>query len=75
LPSSPTTATIEPDTIALEFHFEGMSEDSCAIPKPRGVASYRQVMKDLDVDHYFLAHVQVDTNRFAGPAVPTTTRS
>jgi hypothetical protein len=50
---------------ALKLHFEGLSEDGEAIPKPRGVNSYRRVMKDLDVNEYFLAHVQVDTNRFA----------
>jgi predicted RNase H-like HicB family nuclease len=52
---------------ALEFHFEGMVEDGDPIPKPSGVDSYRKVMQDLDVDHYFLAHVQIDTNRFAAP--------
>ena len=49
---------------ALEFHFEGMAEDGDPLPKPSGVDSYRQVMKDLDVDQYFLAHVQIDTSRF-----------
>jgi len=53
---------------ALEFHFEGMAEDGDAIPKPGGVNSYRRIMKDLDVDQYILAHVQVDTNQFAAPA-------
>ena len=52
---------------ALEFHFEGMAEDGDAIPKPGGVNSYRQVMRDLDVEGYLLAHVQVDTARFAAP--------
>ncbi len=52
---------------ALEFHFEGMVEDGEPIPKSGGAASYRQVMKDLDVDHYFLGHVQIDTRRFAAP--------
>lgn len=56
---------------ALELHFEGMMEDGEAIPKPGGVDSYRQAMKDLDVDHYFLAHVQIDTSRFA----PTVSQS
>ncbi len=50
---------------ALEFHFEGMVEDGEPIPKPGGVNSYRQVMKDLDVDHYFLGHVQIEPSRFA----------
>jgi predicted RNase H-like HicB family nuclease len=50
---------------ALELHFEGMMEDGEALPRPGGVASYREVMKDLDVDHYFLGHVQIDTSRFA----------
>jgi predicted RNase H-like HicB family nuclease len=53
---------------ALELHFEGMVEDGESIPKPGGVASYRKVMKDLDVAHYFLAHVQIDTSRLAAPA-------
>ena len=52
---------------ALELHFEGLAEDGDPIPKPGGVHSYRAVMKDLDVDHYFLAHVQIDTSRFAAP--------
>ncbi len=52
---------------ALELHFEGMSEDGDPIPKPGGVDSYREVMKDLDVDHYFLGHVEIDTRRFAIP--------
>ncbi len=50
---------------ALELHFEGMAEDGEAIPKPGGVDSYREVMKDLDVDQYFLGHVQIDFSRFA----------
>lgn len=49
---------------ALELHFEGMVEDDEQIPKPGGVDSYREVMKDLDLDRYFLAHVQIDTSRF-----------
>jgi predicted RNase H-like HicB family nuclease len=53
---------------ALELHFEGMAEDGEAIPKPSGVESYREVMKDLDLDRYFLAHVQIDSSRFAIPA-------
>ena len=50
---------------ALEFHFEGMAEDRDAIPTPGGVNSYRQLMRALDVEQYLLAHVQVDTSRFA----------
>lgn len=49
---------------ALELHFEGMTEDGDPIPKPGGVASYRRVMKDLDVEQYFLGHVQFDISRF-----------
>jgi predicted RNase H-like HicB family nuclease len=52
---------------ALELHFEGMTEDGEPIPKPNGVDSYRDVMKDMDLDRYFLAHVQIDTSRFAAP--------
>src|SRR6266545_7088420 len=50
---------------ALELHFEGLAEDGEPVPKPGGVHSYRAVMKDLDVDQYMLAHVQLDTRRFA----------
>ena len=53
---------------ALEFHFEGMAEDGDAIPKPGGVNSYRRIVKELDIDQYVLAHVQVDTSQFAAPA-------
>jgi predicted RNase H-like HicB family nuclease len=56
---------------ALELHFEGTVEDGDPIPKPGGVASYRHVLKDLDVDRYFLGHVQIDTSRIAA----TMTRS
>jgi predicted RNase H-like HicB family nuclease len=52
---------------ALEFHFEGMTEDGDPIPLPGGVNSYREVMKDLDLDQYFLAHVQINTSRFVAP--------
>jgi predicted RNase H-like HicB family nuclease len=50
---------------ALELHFEGMMEDAEPIPRPGGAGSYRRVMKDLDVDSYFLGHVQIDTSRIA----------
>ena len=50
---------------SLELHFEGLVEDGDPIPKPGGVAAYREVMKDLDLDQYFLAHAQIDTSRFA----------
>ena len=49
---------------ALALHFDGIVEDGQPIPKAGGVDSYREVMKDLDVDHYFLGHVQIDTSRF-----------
>ena len=52
---------------ALKLHFEGMAEDGDPIPKSSGVDSYREVMKDLPPDQYFLAHVQIDTSRFAAP--------
>jgi predicted RNase H-like HicB family nuclease len=52
---------------ALALHFEGMAEDGDPIPEPGGVESYREVMKDLDVDRDFLAHVQIDTSRFVAP--------
>jgi predicted RNase H-like HicB family nuclease len=50
---------------ALELHFEGMVEDGDPLPKPGGVDSYRAVMKDLDLDQYVLAHVQIDVSHFA----------
>ena len=53
---------------ALELHLEGMVEDDEPIPQPGGVDSYRDVMKDLDLNQYFLAHVQIDTSQFATPA-------
>jgi predicted RNase H-like HicB family nuclease len=56
---------------ALELHFEGMVEDGDPIPQPGGVDSYRAVMKDLDLDQYFLAHVQIDTSQFAVPVSPS----
>jgi predicted RNase H-like HicB family nuclease len=52
---------------ALDLHFEGMVEDGDPIPKPRGLDSYRHVMNDPDTDGYLLAHVQIDTSRFAAP--------
>jgi predicted RNase H-like HicB family nuclease len=48
---------------ALTLHFEGILEDGEPLPKPGGVASYRKVMKDLDVEHYVLGHTEIDTNR------------
>lgn len=53
---------------ALALHFEGMAEDGDRIPKPGGVKSYREVMKDLDMDQYLLAHVHIDTSRLAASA-------
>jgi predicted RNase H-like HicB family nuclease len=52
---------------ALELHFEGMADDGDPIPKPSGIASYREAMKEGDLDQYFLAHVQIDSSRFAVP--------
>ena len=42
-----------------------MAEDGDPLPKPGGVESYRDVMKDLDLEQYVLAHVQIETSRFA----------
>jgi predicted RNase H-like HicB family nuclease len=55
---------------ALELHFEGMLEDGDPIPRSGGVDSYREAMKNLnlDLDQYFLGHVQIDPRRFAIPA-------
>jgi len=52
---------------ALQPHLEGMEEDGEPLPKPSGVEAYREAMKDLDVDRYFLAHVQIDTSRILSP--------
>jgi predicted RNase H-like HicB family nuclease len=51
---------------ALRLHFEGMVEDGEPIPEPSNVDSYREVMKDLDSERYFVAHVRVDTQELAG---------
>jgi predicted RNase H-like HicB family nuclease len=56
---------------ALEFHFEGMREDGETIPRSGGVDSYREMMKDLDFDQYFLAHIPIDTSRFPAPVNPS----
>src|SRR5438094_20355 len=53
---------------ALELHIEGMVEDGDPISKPGGVDAYRDMMKDLDLDKYLLAHVQIDTSRVAALA-------
>jgi predicted RNase H-like HicB family nuclease len=52
---------------ALELHFEGMVEDGDPIPKPGGLDSYRDAMKDMEPDGSFLAHVQINTSRYAAP--------
>ena len=44
-----------------------MAEDGDPIPPP-GADSYNKVMKDLDVDEYFLGHVQIATKNFAAGA-------
>jgi predicted RNase H-like HicB family nuclease len=49
---------------ALELHFEGMAEDGDPIPKARGVDSYRQLIKDLDLAQFFLGHIPIDTSRY-----------
>ena len=50
---------------ALHLHFEGMAEDGEPIPLPGGAGSYDEVMKDLNVDQYFLGHVRIAMTRFA----------
>lgn len=50
---------------ALALHFEGMIEDGEPIPRPRGIASYRDVLNDADSEKYFLAHIQIDTRQLA----------
>lgn len=56
---------------AMEMHFEGMAEDGDSIPLPGGVDSYSEVMKDLDVDQYFLGHVQIAVKQSAAPVLPS----
>ena len=56
---------------ALEFHFEGMLEDGDPIPLPAGVGAYSKAMKDFEIDRELLAHVRIDTSRFA----PTLSRA
>jgi predicted RNase H-like HicB family nuclease len=56
---------------AIEFHFEGMSEDGDPLPAPGGAAAYQSVTQDLDADQYLLAHVLIDRSMIA-PAVSST---
>ena len=49
---------------ALEFHFEGMTDDGETLPKPGGASTYRKVLKQLGPDD-IIAHIQIDMNRFA----------
>jgi len=49
---------------ALELHLEGMVEDGDPIPKSSSPDTYRKVMKDMDSEAYFLAHVRIDLSRF-----------
>ena len=46
---------------ALEFHFEGMLEDGDPIPKPGGVTTFRDFMREEDSENYLLGHVQINT--------------
>ncbi len=48
-----------------------MVEDGEPIPKPGGIASYKEVMKELDVSQYFLAHIQIDISQIAAPLSQT----
>ena len=50
---------------ALDLHFDGLVEGGDPLPKPGGVDLYREMIKDLDLDHNILAHVRIDINRFA----------
>jgi predicted RNase H-like HicB family nuclease len=49
---------------AMELHLEGIVEDGDPIPRPSGVESYREVMRESDSTDYLLAHVQIDSSRF-----------
>ncbi len=51
---------------ALEFHFEGMHEDGDAIPTPGGTAAYESAMEDCEGEMELMAHVEIDTSKFAG---------
>ena len=53
---------------ALALHFEGMLEDGDPIPEASGLNAYREVFNDLESNEDFLAHIQIDTSRFATPA-------
>jgi predicted RNase H-like HicB family nuclease len=53
---------------AMDLHLEGIIDDGDPIPKPSGVESYREVMREIDSVGYFLAHIQIDPSRFAEPA-------
>ena len=46
-----------------------MAEDGEPIPKARGVDAYRELINELDVSEYFLAHVQIDTSRLTTPVI------
>jgi len=48
----------------LELHFEGIAENGDPLPRPGGVDAYRDVMKDLELEKYVLAHVPIDNSRF-----------
>ena len=54
---------------ALDFHFEGLLEDGDEIPRPGGVQAYSVAMKDFDASRELLAHVPIETSRFAAMAV------
>ena len=58
-------ATVADMREALEFHFEGMAEDGDPIPRAGGAASYTEAMMDLEPDRELLAHIRIDTSRFA----------
>ncbi len=58
-------ATVTDMREALEFHFEGMTEDGDRIPRAGGVSSYAEAMTDLEPDRELLAHIRIDTSRFA----------
>jgi hypothetical protein len=49
-------------------HIEGMEHDGDPLPQTSGVDSYSAVMKDPDVDQFFVANVQIDISLFATAA-------
>ena len=50
--------TLETMKEALEFHFEGMTEDGETIPKPKGLNYYLENTDEISSDD-ILAHIEI----------------